>query len=222
MLCRNYSLCLKIIHFYHDRGLIKGEKVELVHLFKEGGFIMYPLLLCLFISIVVALDKVLTLKKFDAEVKLLDTDFKNNNQNIKLDEYNSILIEPYCVMNETLDDNDVLRVSQKCLNALKSKLWLLGTVTSSAPFIGLFGTVVGIIKSFASIGEAGKAGFAVVSADLSEALIATAAGIFVAVIALILFNFLNQRVKKSFFTYEFNLESHLKKAQRLKQAQNGG
>jgi len=84
---------------------------------------------------------------------------------------------------------------------LSDKLWLIGSTASLSPFIGLFGTVVGIIKSFSSLAEAGKGGFAIVSADLSEALIATAAGIFVAIIASFSYNYFTQRVnilKKEF------------------------
>jgi biopolymer transport protein ExbB/TolQ len=188
--------------------------MELIQLFREGGFIMYPLLVCFIISIIVTADKVLTLKKFNEEVSSLDKDFTGNQLEIDLSKYNDVMTMPYSAMKEYLDEDEVSRLSQKTLMALKEKLWLLGTVTSSAPFIGLFGTVVGIIKSFASIGEAGKAGFAVVSADLSEALIATAAGILVAVVALLFYNFLSQRIKDSFFQYQFNLESHFKKQQR--------
>lgn len=78
---------------------------------------------------------------------------------------------------------------------MKRYLWLLGTIGSSAPFIGLFGTVVGIIKSFESMAQTGKAGFTVVAAGLSEALIATAAGILVAVIAVFFYNTLLSRIK---------------------------
>src|SRR6266550_7074704 len=60
---------------------------------------------------------------------------------------------------------------------LKKHLWILGTVASSAPFIGLLGTVVGIIKSFESMAIAGTGGFAVVAAGISEALVATALGL---------------------------------------------
>lgn len=71
---------------------------------------------------------------------------------------------------------------------LKENLWILGTIASAAPFIGLFGTVVGILKSFQDIAQTGKGGFAIVAAGISEALIATAAGILVAVIATLAFN----------------------------------
>ena len=79
-------------------------------------------------------------------------------------------------------------------SGLKRSLWILGTIASSAPFIGLFGTVVGIIKSFESIASSGQGGFAIVAAGLSEALIATAAGILVAVMAVVLYNYFQTKL----------------------------
>ena len=73
-------------------------------------------------------------------------------------------------------------------------MWMLGTIASSAPFIGLFGTVWGIMEAFKQIGASGKAGFAVVAGSISEALIATGAGILVAVIAVMFYNYLNVKV----------------------------
>lgn len=77
---------------------------------------------------------------------------------------------------------------------LKKHLWILGTVASSAPFIGLLGTVVGIIKSFESMAIAGTGGFAVVAAGISEALVATALGLAVAIIAVIFYNYFQIRI----------------------------
>lgn len=77
---------------------------------------------------------------------------------------------------------------------LRRYLWILGTVASSAPFIGLLGTVVGIIKSFESMAIAGTGGFAVVAAGISEALVATALGLGVAIIAVIFYNYFQTRI----------------------------
>ena len=77
---------------------------------------------------------------------------------------------------------------------LRKHLWILGTVASSAPFIGLLGTVVGIIKSFESMAIAGTGGFAVVAAGISEALVATALGLAVAIIAVIFYNYFQTRI----------------------------
>ena len=77
---------------------------------------------------------------------------------------------------------------------LRKGIWIIGTTGSLAPFVGLFGTVIGIIRAFATMAQSGESGFAVVSASLSEALVATAAGLGVAIVALLLFNYLQTRV----------------------------
>ena len=82
------------------------------------------------------------------------------------------------------------------LEQMKRPLWLLGTVASSAPFIGLFGTVIGIIKAFHSMAIMGSGGFAVVAGGISEALVATALGLGVAIIALIFYNYFQVRLDR--------------------------
>jgi biopolymer transport protein ExbB len=77
-----------------------------------------------------------------------------------------------------------------------SNLWVLGTIGSSAPFIGLFGTVLGIIRAFHAIALAGTGGFAVVAAGISEALIATALGLGVGIIAVVCYNYFQARVDR--------------------------
>lgn len=71
---------------------------------------------------------------------------------------------------------------------LRSYLWILGTIATASPFIGLFGTVIGILGSFGEMAKTGVGGFAVVAGGISEALVATAAGILVAVVAVIAYN----------------------------------
>ncbi len=77
-----------------------------------------------------------------------------------------------------------------------SNLWVLGTIGSSAPFIGLFGTVMGIIRAFHAIALAGTGGFAVVAAGISEALIATALGLGVGIVAVVCYNYFQSRVER--------------------------
>jgi biopolymer transport protein ExbB/TolQ len=72
----------------------------------------------------------------------------------------------------------------------------LATIATTAPFIGLFGTVVGIIHAFASIAEKSGGGFQVVSQGISEALVATALGLVVAIPAAWMFNDLSGRVRR--------------------------
>ncbi len=71
---------------------------------------------------------------------------------------------------------------------LRKFLWILGTIASSAPFIGLFGTVIGILRSFGEMAKTGSGGFTVVAGGISESLIATASGIVVAIVAVVAFN----------------------------------
>jgi biopolymer transport protein ExbB len=85
--------------------------------------------------------------------------------------------------------------------ALKSGTWIIGTVGSLAPFVGLFGTVVGIMRAFADMAQHGSGGFAVVAAGISEALLATALGLGVAILALLFFNYLNVRIGAVNATY---------------------
>ncbi len=86
------------------------------------------------------------------------------------------------------------RETKRAVARLRSTLWILGSVGALMPFAGLLGTVVGVMGSFEAIGDQQAGGFAVVSAGISEALVATAAGLFVALEAVILFNMLGQQV----------------------------
>ena len=77
---------------------------------------------------------------------------------------------------------------------LEKALGFLATTGNTAPFIGLFGTVWGIMESFRSIGLKGSANLAVVAPGISEALIATAAGLAAAIPAVVAYNYFTQRV----------------------------
>jgi biopolymer transport protein ExbB/biopolymer transport protein TolQ len=72
----------------------------------------------------------------------------------------------------------------------------LATIGSSAPFIGLFGTVIGIVNAFTGIAASGSGGLAAVSAGIAEALITTAFGILVAVPAVMAFNYFTTRLER--------------------------
>ncbi|MCD6305261.1 MAG: MotA/TolQ/ExbB proton channel family protein [Deltaproteobacteria bacterium] len=79
-------------------------------------------------------------------------------------------------------------------NRLERSLSFLATTGNTTPFIGLFGTVWGIMESFRGIGLKGSANLAVVAPGISEALIATAAGLAAAIPAVVAFNYFSQRV----------------------------
>ena len=79
---------------------------------------------------------------------------------------------------------------------LEKYLIILGTLGNNAPFIGLFGTVLGVIKAFNDLGVTGQSGVAVVMAGISVALIATAFGILVAIPAVVANNYFVTRVRE--------------------------
>jgi biopolymer transport protein TolQ len=104
-------------------------------------------------------------------------------------------------------DRALLRATTVELAKLERHVPFLATVASITPFIGLFGTVWGIMGSFNNIGIAGSSSLGVVAPGIAEALIATAAGLFAAIPAVYFYNHFTQRVKESAGTMEdFSLE----------------
>lgn len=90
------------------------------------------------------------------------------------------------VMEKTMTDE---------IGALEHRVIFLATTASAAPFMGLLGTVVGIMDSFWSIGEIGSASLAVVAPGIAEALLATIVGLGTAIPAVIAYNWANSRIK---------------------------
>ena len=95
--------------------------------------------------------------------------------------------------------DNVKRVLRRAITSETTRMTqmvpFLATTGNTAPFIGLFGTVWGIMNSFHGIGLSGSASLAVVAPGISEALIATAVGLFVAIPAVIAFNFFMQKIR---------------------------
>lgn len=181
--------------------------MNLMEVFREGGFIMYPLLVFSVAIWVVAIQKFLFLSTFTKQYLKMDQDIQTSLQMKKTDDFKyivkgaslpirrplEVLTEDFYDSKSSMDDRLNRRLTETTA-VLRRNLWILGTIGSSAPFVGLFGTVLGIMESFKSIGESGKSGFTVVATGISEALIATAAGIIVAVIAVIFYNYFQTRV----------------------------
>ncbi len=78
---------------------------------------------------------------------------------------------------------------------LESRIAVLGTLGSNAPFVGLFGTVLGVVHAFHSLALNTKGGPATVMSGISEALVATALGLFVAIPAVAAYNYFVRRIK---------------------------
>jgi biopolymer transport protein TolQ len=87
------------------------------------------------------------------------------------------------------------RACQSEMADLEQLVPFLATVGSTSPFIGLFGTVVGIMNSFAEIGAKGSANLATVAPGIAEALVATAAGLLAAIPAVMAYNYFSTRIR---------------------------
>ncbi len=95
----------------------------------------------------------------------------------------------------TAVDRALMRAAAVEINKLERRVSFLATTASIAPFVGLFGTVWGIIIAFDRISQTGSTNLAVVAPGIADALIATAAGLFAAIPAVYFYNLLSQRVK---------------------------
>jgi biopolymer transport protein ExbB/TolQ len=90
----------------------------------------------------------------------------------------------------------VRHAASETVDDLRRGLTALGTIASTAPFVGLFGTTFGIINAFSSMARSGASNMSTISAGISEALITTAFGLFVAIPAVWAYNALGGRVER--------------------------
>ena len=103
-----------------------------------------------------------------------------------------------CISNTSLSKGILKSYEISFVRDASSGLSWLSIISSTAPFIGLFGTVVGILESFAKFSTHSKVSFSIIAPAISEALVATAAGIFVAIFAYTFHQIITRKV------YEFN------------------
>jgi biopolymer transport protein TolQ len=95
----------------------------------------------------------------------------------------------------TAVDRALMRASVVEVNKLEHRVSFLATTASVTPFIGLFGTVVGILMAFEGIAQTGSTNLSVVARPIADALVATAGGLVAAIPAVIFYNMLTQKVK---------------------------
>ena len=186
----------------------------LLELLNQGGLTVYPLGMGSILTLWILVERLWRFRGIDRGTRKLthDTIEKLVRRDLAgargLCEASKtpiakIFLEAMRWRNIALEDLErVIATSrQEAAAGLKSGLWIIGTVGSLAPYVGLFGTVVGIIRAFQDMAEHGAGGFEVVAAGISEALVATAAGLFVAITALLVFNYLQVRVGAIAATY---------------------
>ncbi|WP_137863850.1 MULTISPECIES: MotA/TolQ/ExbB proton channel family protein [unclassified Sphingomonas] len=196
----------------------KENPYGLIPALREGGLISQTvfgiLVLMLFFSLYILFTKLFEQQKILNQAKRVRAGFWNANSlregAAKLEKnsaYRQLVDdglaaqEQHSKLTDPVEAHDWLHGSlarsEDLINSqLKSGLSFLATVGSTAPFIGLFGTVIGIIRALVKIGAAGQASIDAVAGPVGEALIMTAVGLAVAVPAVLAFNWLQARNKK--------------------------
>lgn len=175
---------------------------------KQGGPAMWALLVCSVVALAIVIERLVFFAQQHGDTKGL---LRAIGQKIQADDIEGA--KNVCNTNKGMlprilefglergeknraDITDALSIAlMEHLNSLERNLGVIGTIAVIAPFVGLFGTVLGIIRAFQDIALKGNSTPAVVAAGVSEALITTAAGLFVAVIAVIFFNYFKTRIK---------------------------
>ncbi len=183
--------------------------MELLTVLKTGGVAMWIIALFSVLAVAVAVERVLVLWRFtDRARSLADAVTRSllrgdvEDARAQAERSTSPAAEVFLAAlvptppgkrapTDARIEAAVERQRAEANQKIRARLWILGTIGATAPFIGLFGTVVGIMRAFHQMGVTGQGGFSVVAAGISEALITTAGGIAVAIEAVILYNMLN-------------------------------
>jgi biopolymer transport protein ExbB len=187
-----------------DTRVIETSWLDIV---RQGGWVLYPLLLCSVLSVTVIVERWWALARDARQGRrlqaLLAESWNEHSaaEAVALCRRDTSPLGPvfFAVLTGPAGDTDLrARIAQRRLSeaARRSRrfVWLLGTIGSLAPFIGLLGTVVGIVRAFESMAATGSGGFAVVAAGIAEALIATAGGLLVGILAIFAYNALQVRI----------------------------
>jgi len=177
-------------------------------LLREGGAAMWPLFLCSVCAVTVIIDRALYLLGARCRREELIEEVTSAYRRDGVDaaqaaahQYrgpvarvvrHALTTVGSATPGELGASVDRMKLIQQSL--LERRMYVLGTVAASAPFIGLFGTVIGIQRAFAKIAATKQAGIDVVGAGISEALVATAAGLGIAIVALVAYNILNSLI----------------------------
>jgi biopolymer transport protein ExbB len=188
---------------------MQSQGLDFIAIIQQGAIATYPLILLSIISVTVVFERLWSLRNLNAmTLRIADSlqePLKKGQRDlaVAICKQNSNSPAGRIFLNilshEKISHADAANsIAAEAMfeetQKLKKNLWILGTVASSAPFIGLLGTVIGIIRSFESMAVAGTGGFAVVAAGISEALVATALGLAVAIIAVIFYNYFQTRI----------------------------
>jgi biopolymer transport protein ExbB/TolQ len=185
---------------------------DLFGLIVAGGITTYPLVIGSILALAVVIDRLLALRGTERAaaraggrvLELLARGAGGEDELVRAAAGNRstalVLVPVARASARGAAPEEVARIADarifEALDGLRERLWVLATIGTIAPFVGLFGTVIGIMKSFHFISETGTGGFAVIAAGISEALVATALGLGVAVVAVAFYNYFEARLER--------------------------
>src|SRR5437773_9345169 len=178
---------------------------------KAGGITLAVILACSILVLAIAVERLVALWRFLDRARTLGETVKRcvyrgavaeartacERSTSMAAEFFLVGFERHGRSNQDAVAAAVDRERQRVNLTLKGQLWTLGTIGSIAPFIGLFGTVWGILRAFEQIGITHQAGIDVVGPGIAEALVTTAAGIPVAIEAMVIYNYFMSRLTKT-------------------------
>jgi len=167
---------------------------------QQGGVVIYPLGLCSLLTLAIFLERLVRFSRADRDpavvLRQAEAALKAATSPPQWPDEPAPSIRAVAaafagrgLTPERVEERVRVVLSSEALR-LSAHVSIVGTIGNIAPFIGLFGTVLGIIRAFRDIGQVGAAGPAVVATGISEALVATAAGLFVAISSVIAYNLL--------------------------------
>jgi biopolymer transport protein ExbB/TolQ len=176
-------------------------------IFQIGGFTMYILLFCSLLSVTIFLERVIYYRKRSqvsrAEFMARLRGVLQKGGTKKAMELCKETLAPFAaVVSSGLQlhghqEREIANAMEREITVqttqLERYISIVGTIGNTAVYIGLFGTVLGIIRAFHDIAIAGAGGMSIVIGGVAEALVCTAAGLFVAIPAVILFNYFTRR-----------------------------
>ena len=189
---------------------MENVDLDLIALIRQGAISTYPLLLCSVVVLGVAIERLWSLRGvLSSTAQLTATVVPLLARGNFAEAREAIQRHRDCparrVYAGMLDDertemSHLERVAEERqfeeAQGAGATLWVLATIGSAAPFIGLFGTVLGIMRAFHAMAITGTGGFGVVAGGISEALIATALGLAVGIVAVALYNYFTARVDR--------------------------
>jgi biopolymer transport protein ExbB len=184
------------------------EGKTLWQIFNMGGFTMYILLFCSILSVGVILERLRTYylkskldrKSFMAKIKseVERGDFEKAIRECEAEDAPVASVVLAGLRNNNHEEKVFTNAMEReiMLETVKLERYtsIVGTIGNIAVYIGLFGTVVGIVSSFHNISKIGSGGISVVIGGVAEALICTASGLMVAIPAVIAYNYFARRV----------------------------